>query len=150
MNFTSETDPDTGRVGNQGACMSQSCGLKVNMATLGFEGLSLDENSQTLWALLQSATVQDGGSDSTTSRYTRLLAFDVTAPLTVRPPIIHEYVVPLPISKKNKTRAASELHFVSDGFLLVLSRDGNGHGDSNDDSSYKSVFTLKVPSLQLS
>ncbi|KAI0777991.1 esterase-like activity of phytase-domain-containing protein [Irpex lacteus] len=49
LNFTSVTDPDTGRVGNQ-----------------GFEGLTLDESTQTLWALLQSATVQDGGDSSTT------------------------------------------------------------------------------------
>lgn len=87
--------------------------------------------------MLQSATVQDGGDDKTTSRYTRLLAYDITAPLFKRPNLVAEYVVPLPQSKKNKTFAASEIHFVSEGVFLVLSRDGNGHGDDDSESSYK-------------
>jgi hypothetical protein len=54
--------------------------------------------------------------------------------------VIAEYVVPLPISKKNKTFAASELHFVKKDVFLVLSRDGNGHGNDNSESSYKLVI----------
>ncbi|OCH85049.1 hypothetical protein OBBRIDRAFT_740557 [Obba rivulosa] len=127
LNFTGSVNPDTGRVANQ-----------------GFEGLTLDSTGTTLYALLQSALVQDGGDDDTTSSFTRLLAFDVSAPLVTRPEVIGEWVVPLPQSKKSKTRAASEVHFVSEGVFLVLSRDGNGHGDSNDDSSYKQADLLAI------
>lgn len=107
----------------------------------GFEGLTLSSDGQTLYALLQSATIQDGGSDKSTSRYTRLLAFDVSDPLNVRPPLVGEWVVPLPLSGKGNTLAASELHFVSDGIFLALSRDGDGHGGDDDNSSYKCVIT---------
>ncbi|KIP05896.1 hypothetical protein PHLGIDRAFT_128612 [Phlebiopsis gigantea 11061_1 CR5-6] len=91
-----------------------------------------------------SATVQDGGDDKTTSRYTRLLAYDITAPLLKRPDLVAEYVVPLPQSKKNKTFAASEIHFVSEGVFLVLSRDGNGHGDDDSESSYKGIDLVMI------
>ncbi|EMD36215.1 hypothetical protein CERSUDRAFT_74243 [Gelatoporia subvermispora B] len=127
LNFTGSVNPDTGRVANQ-----------------GFEGLTLDNTGTTLYALLQSALVQDGGDDDTTSSFTRLLAFDVSSPLTQRPPVIGEWVVPLPQSKKGKTRAASEVHFVGGDVFLVLSRDGHGHGDSNDDSSYKQADLIDI------
>ncbi|KAI0777723.1 esterase-like activity of phytase-domain-containing protein [Trametes elegans] len=128
LNFTSATDPDTGRSANQ-----------------GFEGLTLDASGQTLYALLQSATIQDGGDDKTTSRYTRLLAYNITDALNVRPTLIGEYVVPLPQSKnKGKTRAASELHFVSEGVFLVLSRDSDGHGGDDAKSSYKQADLLDI------
>ncbi|KAI0330295.1 hypothetical protein GY45DRAFT_758973 [Cubamyces sp. BRFM 1775] len=127
LNFTSATDPTTGRAGNQ-----------------GFEGLTLDSSGKTLYALLQSATIQDGGSDKTTSRYTRLLAYDISDALVVRPTLIGEYVVPLPLSKKGKTQAASELHFVSEGIFLVLSRDGDGHGGDDAKSSYKQADLLDI------
>lgn len=94
LNFTSATTPDTGRAGNQ-----------------GLENLTLDRKTNTLWAMLQSATIQDSVKGSkTTNRYTRLLAYDVTIPL--KPRLISEYVVPLPQSSSKQTRAASELHIV--------------------------------------
>ncbi len=103
----------------------------------GFEGLTLDSSGTTLYALLQSATIQDGGDDKTTSRYSRLLAFDVSTPLLARPPLVGEWVVPLPQSSKGKTLAASEIHFVSENVFLVLSRDGDGHGGDDNNSKYK-------------
>ncbi|KAI0070561.1 hypothetical protein K474DRAFT_767559 [Panus rudis PR-1116 ss-1] len=127
LNFTAEVIPDTGRSPNQ-----------------GFEGLTLDDTGNTLYVLLQSATVQDGGDDDTTSRYTRLLAYDVSDPLILTPPLIGEWVVPLPQSKKNKTRAASEVHFVHKNVFLVLARDGNGHGDDDTDSSYKQADLIDI------
>ena len=87
--------------------------------------------------MLQSATVQDGGSDDSTSRFTRLLAYDISFPLIERPPLKGEFVVPLPQNNKGNTIASSEIHFVSEGIFLVLSRDGHGHGDDNTQSKFK-------------
>lgn len=87
--------------------------------------------------MLQSATIQDGGDDKSTSRFTRLLAYDISAPSVVTPPLIGEWVVPLPQNKKGNTLASSEIHFVSADVFLVLSRDGDGHGGDDNTSSYK-------------
>lgn len=112
----------------------------------GFEGLTVDSTGKTLYVLLQSATIQDGGDDKSTSRYTRLLAFDISSS-TARPQLTGEWVVPLPQNKKGNTLAASELHFISPNLFFALSRDGNGHGDDNNDSSYKYVSSM--PSLHV-
>ncbi|KAI0682256.1 esterase-like activity of phytase-domain-containing protein [Earliella scabrosa] len=129
LNFTSETDPDTGREGNK-----------------GFEGLTLDSTGQTLYAMLQSATIQDGGGDKTTSRFTRLLAYDVSAPQpSVPPPLIGEWVVPLPISNsKGNTRAQSEIQFVGENVFLALARDGDGHGGDDNKSKYKQADLFDI------
>ena len=87
--------------------------------------------------MLQSATIQDGGSKDSESRYTRMLAYDISDPNDERPPLIGEWVVPLPQDDSGDTLAQSETHYVSDGIFLVLARDGHGNGDNNDDSSYK-------------
>ncbi|KAK0451314.1 esterase-like activity of phytase-domain-containing protein [Desarmillaria tabescens] len=126
LNFTSESDPTTGRAANQ-----------------GFEGLTFDVENDVVYAMLQSATIQDGGDDKTTSRYTRLLAYDVSNP-TVRPELIGEWVVPLPQSKKNKTRACSEIAFVSPGVFFALSRDGDGEGGDDLESSYKQADLFDI------
>ncbi|KAG6909435.1 hypothetical protein DXG01_000589 [Tephrocybe rancida] len=124
--FTGDTDPGTGRAGNK-----------------GMEGLTIDRKNQILYAMLQSATMQDGGTDKSTSRYTRLLAYNVSNPL-VRPPLVGEWVVPLPLSDKGNTEACSEIEFVSPGVFLALSRDGDGHGGDDDNTKYKraDLFTI--------
>ncbi|KAI0746830.1 esterase-like activity of phytase-domain-containing protein [Daedaleopsis nitida] len=127
LNFTSEDDPDTGRAANQ-----------------GFEGLTLDSTGNTLFAMVQSATIQDGGDDKDTSRFTRLLAYDVSTPLQAPPPLIGEWVVPLPQSKKGKTLAQSEIHFVSENVFLVLARDADGHGGDDDNSAYKQADLFDI------
>lgn len=86
--------------------------------------------------MLQSAAMQDGGTDSKTSRYTRLVAYDISKPDS-RPELTGEWVVPLPQSKKGKTQGVSEVHFVSEGIFLALSRDGDGRGGDDNSSSYK-------------
>lgn len=102
--------------------------------------------------MLQEALVQDGGSVKTTSRYTRMVAYDVSDPTVQRPTLVGEWIVPLPVSaSKNTTRASSEIHFVSENIFFSLSRDGNGNGDGNttDDttSKYKYVLILGIPFL---
>ncbi|KAJ3503097.1 hypothetical protein NLJ89_g8585 [Agrocybe chaxingu] len=119
FNFTSAANPATGRSPNQ-----------------GFEGLTLDPITNTLYAMLQSATIQDGGSSKATSRYTRLFAWDVFNP-AVNPRLKGEWVVPLPQSDKGNTRSCSEIHFIGDGKFLALSRDGDGRGGDDNNSKYK-------------
>ncbi|KAK7442763.1 hypothetical protein VKT23_016010 [Stygiomarasmius scandens] len=128
LSFTSEDDPATGRTGNQ-----------------GFEGLTLDPINNVLYAMLQSATIQDGGDDKSTSRFTRLVAYDVSDPIATRPSLIGEWVVPLPISNsKGNTRACSEIHFVSPGVFLALSRDGDGRGGDDTESKYKNADLFSI------
>ncbi|KAJ6538393.1 esterase-like activity of phytase-domain-containing protein [Mycena sp. CBHHK59/15] len=121
LKFTSAVDPATGRAGNQ-----------------GFEGLTLDATTRTLYAMLQSATVQDGAL-----QYTRLLAYDVSQP-SVAVPLVGEWVVPLPLSSKGKVEASSEIHFVSPGVFLCLARDGNGRGGSGDNIKYKQADLFSI------
>ncbi|KAJ7079242.1 esterase-like activity of phytase-domain-containing protein [Mycena belliarum] len=121
INFTSEKDPATGRAGNQ-----------------GFEGLTLDAATGTLYAMLQSATVQDGGA-----QFTRLLAYDVSAPATAAR-LIGEWIVPLPLSSKGKVEASSEIHFVAPDVFLCLARDGNGHGGSGSTIKYKHADLFSI------
>ncbi|ELU38563.1 hypothetical protein AG1IA_07411 [Rhizoctonia solani AG-1 IA] len=56
LNFTSSISPEFGRDANQAS-----------------------SDGRTLFALLQSATIQDGGGDKETNRYTRLFAWDILA-----------------------------------------------------------------------
>ena len=102
----------------------------------GFEGLTIDPLTNTLYAMLQSATIQDGGDDKSTSRFTRLLAYDIASPLT-SVPLIGEWIVPFPQSGGGNTEACSEIHFLGNGTFLALSRDGDGRGGSDNKSSYK-------------
>ncbi|KAF4609754.1 hypothetical protein D9613_012031 [Agrocybe pediades] len=60
LNFTSITDPITGRSANQGFPLTY-------FVFACFEGLTLDADSGLLYTMLQSATVQDGGGDKKTS-----------------------------------------------------------------------------------
>ncbi|KAF9002928.1 esterase-like activity of phytase-domain-containing protein [Cyathus striatus] len=126
LNFTSDTDPATGRAGNQ-----------------GFEGLTFDVSTGTLYAMLQSATIQDGGDDKSTSRFTRLFAWNV-ANLASPATLVGEWVVPLPQSSKGNTEACSEIHFVSPNIFFALSRDGDGHGGDDNKSSYKQADLFSI------
>ncbi|KAK7062699.1 hypothetical protein VNI00_000187 [Paramarasmius palmivorus] len=111
LTFTSDDDPATGRAANS-----------------GFEGLTLDYDSKILYAMLQAATIQDGGDDKSTSSFTRLVAYDVSDD-TKRPALVGEWVVPLPRSNsKGNTRKCSEILFVSKNVFFALSRDGDGRG----------------------
>jgi hypothetical protein len=107
----------------------------------------MSPDGNTLYALLQSATIQDGGNKKSNARYTRLVAYDISQASTTRPPLVGEWVVPLPLDSSGKTLGTSELHYVSNGVFLVLSRDGNGHGGDATLSAYKSVLYLLLPDL---
>jgi len=109
------------------------------MLLQGFEGLTVDTMGATLYALLQSAAIQDGGDKKKNARYTRLLAYDISDAAVQRPALKNEWVVPLPLDSSSKTLGASELHLVGPDIFLVLARDSNGHGGDDTMSEYKYV-----------
>lgn len=116
-------DPDSGRSNNQGV-----------------EGLTASADGKTLWALMQSALVQEGGTTDSGRRYARLFKYDVSDP--AKPIHSAEYVVSLPTyqNQNNKTRIAaqSEIKFISDTQFFVLARDsGAGHGQDRSQSIYR-------------
>ncbi|KDQ11358.1 hypothetical protein BOTBODRAFT_189903 [Botryobasidium botryosum FD-172 SS1] len=127
LNFTSVINPDSGRSPNQ-----------------GFEGLTSSPSGSTLYALLQSATIQDGGADKSTSRHTRLLSWNVTPSGSAT--LAGEWVVALPQSKKDNTRGQSEIIYLNDKQFLVLARDGDGNGSDEIKSSYKSADLIDITS----
>lgn len=92
--------------------------------------------------MLQSATIQDGGNKKSNARYTRLLAYDISSPSTVRPALKAEYIVPLPLDSDSKTLGASEISFIGGTTFLVLARDSDGHGGDDDKSGYKCVGSV--------
>ncbi|KAL2161873.1 hypothetical protein VTH06DRAFT_7657 [Thermothelomyces fergusii] len=141
----SPEDPDHGRQNNQ-----------------GFEGLTISADGKTLWAMLQSAAEQDGGVSSSQRRNTRLLKYALRRADKkkkkkegrkgggdVEIAYEAEYVVPLPTYEngKGKTRVAaqSEIHYVSDGQLLVLARDSDaGRGRDDPLSRYRHVDVVDI------
>jgi hypothetical protein len=126
----SPADPVTGRQNNQ-----------------GLEGLSLAPDGKTLFALLQSATRQDGGSRASTATRlnTRLLAYDITA---ATPVLQAEYVLQLPTYLRGtspRVAAQSDLLAVSDTQFFVIARDsGGGHTRSSATSAYRNVLIYDV------
>ena len=92
--------------------------------------------------MLQSAAIRDGGNKKSNSRFTRLLAYDISQPAEIRPALVAEYIVPLPQDSDGKTLAASEIAFVGKQQFLVLSRDSNGHGGDDTTSAFKFVLVF--------
>ena len=136
LNFTSRANPQTGRALNQGedhlqSLCSATCDNQELFST-GFEGLTLDVETQTLYALLQSGTVQDGAG-----QFTRLLAYDIRDAHIRRPTLAGEWIVPLPTSASGKVLPASEVHFISEDIFLALARDSDGRAGDNTTSKYK-------------
>jgi hypothetical protein len=134
LNYTSATTPLNGRRNNQ-----------------GFEGVSLSPDGARLFALLQSACVQDSdqAANNQKARNTRLLIYDVSTNPTNNSPIA-EYALQLPTytlngggGATNRTCAQSEVIALDDERFLVLPRDGNGLGNSSPNPNvYKTVLLV--------
>jgi hypothetical protein len=107
-------DPTTGRQNNQ-----------------GMEGLSITPDGRTMFALLQSAARQDGGTGGASAvRFnTRLFVYDLTG---ATPTLKGEYVIQLPTflqGTATRVAAQSELVAVNNTQVLVIARDsGFGRG----------------------
>lgn len=125
-------DPTTGRANNQ-----------------GFEGFSMNPAGTRLYALAQSALIQDGGSKKKNSRYTRFIEYDITS----RPAkVVGEYVVPLnrvdhTDNPNSNVARQSEMHYISDTQFLTLARDsgeGRGQGPENTMSTYRQIDVFDI------
>jgi hypothetical protein len=113
----------------------------------GLEGLSLSPDGRTLFALLQSATRQDGGVSGTSPLrlHTRLLAYDVTG---AAPVLKGEYVLQLPLFQSGSATlvaAQSEILALNNTQLLVLARDSAaGHTYPNPTSIYRKILIYDI------
>ncbi|GAB2175498.1 esterase-like activity of phytase family protein [Dongia sp. agr-C8] len=110
----------------------------------GLEGLSMSKDGKRLYALLQSAAIQDGGEGgSSPKRFnTRFLAYDIAD--AKAPKLAAEYVVQLPRFKDAKGKqlvaAQSEILALDDHRFLVIARDsGHGQGLKDSDSVYRGI-----------
>lgn len=123
-------NPTTGRQNNQ-----------------GLEGLALSRDGNTLFALLQSAARQDGGTggSSATRFNTRLLAYDIAG---ATPTLVGEYVLQLPTflqGSSTRVAAQSELLAINATQFLVIARDsGNGRGLATAASVYRRVLLYDI------
>lgn len=117
--------PETGRSNNQ-----------------GLEGFTSSPDGKFLYALLQSATMQDGGEKSSTRRNTRLLRYRTSAKQVEYDA---EYVVQLPLTPSGKVAGQSEIHFISQTQFLILARDsGAGHGQKESESKYRNADIIDI------
>ena len=125
-------NPESGRQNNQ-----------------GFEGLAMSSDGKQLYALLQSATIQDGGDGgSSPKRFnSRFFTYDIAD--AAQPKLTAEYVVQLPRFKDAKGKqlvaAQSEIHALDDHRFLVIARDsGHGQGLKDTDSVYRGVDIFDI------
>ncbi|KAI4136315.1 MAG: hypothetical protein L6R39_007832, partial [Caloplaca ligustica] len=131
------SDPQSGRTNNQ-----------------GLEGLTASRDGKTLYALTQSALINDGGPDNPNRRQARLLEYDISNPF--EPKYTHEYVVTLPLwtdptaakkSKATKVAAQSEIHHLGGTQFFILSRDsGAGRGQDSSTSIYRHIDIFDIAS----
>ncbi|MCW1886864.1 esterase-like activity of phytase family protein [Luteolibacter flavescens] len=104
----------------------------------GLEGMSVTPDGTRLFAMLQSATVQDtAGSAQQTRNHARLYVYDIAGGNRENPVAIGEYIVRLPQidldpstspSSLTGTAAQSEIVALGPNSFLMLPRDGNGLG----------------------
>ncbi|ODV85749.1 hypothetical protein CANARDRAFT_175521 [[Candida] arabinofermentans NRRL YB-2248] len=127
-------DPDSGRANNQ-----------------GFEGCTLSPDGKTLWSLLQSAAIQEGGTKKYYNSNTRMVKYDLSGST---PTLVGEYVLTLPTwddptvdaDKNPRTAAQSELVYITDELFIVLARDsGRGRGGDETESLFRhaDIYSLK-------
>lgn len=120
----------------------QSNGRRTNQ---GLEGLAQSPDGSRLFALMQSATIQDSGAGNAGRSNDRLLVYNVSNSDAPNDPVA-QYVIQLPRVDDNgaplavnRTAAQSSIIALNDHQLLILSRDGNGRGASGS-PVFKSIL----------
>jgi len=136
---------------NDAPLVAGSTGRRSNQ---GLEGLSVSPDGKRLFAVLQSATLQDNPTNVAVRRNnTRVLIYDIGTNRTPTTPVA-EYVLQLPVynnsatgtGNANATAAQSEVLALNNTQFLVLSRDGNGRGTNGNANqiAFKSVLLVDV------
>jgi len=134
---------------NDAPLVAGSTGRRSNQ---GMEGLSVSPDGKRLFAVLQSATLQDNPTNQAVRRNnTRVLVYDISTDKTPTTPIA-EYVLQLPVYNNSATgsgapsatAAQSEVLALNNTQFLVLSRDGNGRGTNGNANAiaFKSVLLV--------
>jgi len=131
--FNSIAAPTTGRRNNQ-----------------GMEAVSVTPDGKTLYAVLQSATVQDSTNANQATRLnTRVMKYDISSNPVPTTPADH-YVLQLPTFDRDgtggatdRTAAQSEILALNGNQFLLLTRDGNGvdNGDTRP-IVFKSIYLV--------
>jgi phosphodiesterase/alkaline phosphatase D-like protein/2',3'-cyclic-nucleotide 2'-phosphodiesterase (5'-nucleotidase family) len=122
-------------------------GRRINQ---GMEGIAQSPDGTRLFALLQSATIQDSGTGNPGRSNTRLLVYDISGSDTPSDPIA-QYVIQLPRADDtgsltngttvNRNCAQSSIIALSNTQFLVLARDGNGRGVAGSNApAFKSIL----------
>jgi uncharacterized protein YhjY with autotransporter beta-barrel domain len=134
---------------NDSPLVPGSTGRRSNQ---GMEGVSVSPDGKRLFAVLQSATLQDNPTNVAQRRNdTRVLVYDISANKTPTAPLA-EYVLPLPVynnsatgvGNASATAAQSEVLALNNTQFLVLSRDGNGRGTNGNANAiaFKSILLV--------
>lgn len=136
IDFNSVKPGETGRRNNQ-----------------GLEAMAISPDHSRLFAILQSATMQDSrGGGQQARNNTRVLVYDISRGRTPTRPVGH-YVLQLPVynsdgdGSPNRTAAQSEMVAISDTQFLVLARDGIGRGAAPTKSAtpvFKSIIVADL------
>ncbi|MEH2325607.1 MAG: esterase-like activity of phytase family protein [Nostoc sp.] len=111
------------------------------VANKGMEGLAITPNGKTLFGILQSPLLQDGG---TGGAYTRIVKIDIETGAT------QEYAYQLDnigTSAKPKYPTVSEILAISDREFLVDERDGKGLGDGSK-AAFKKIYHIDLTNAQ--
>ncbi len=123
-------------------------GRRINQ---GLEGLAISPDGTRLFAMLQSATLQDSGSGNQGRTNARVVVYDITGSDIPTDPI-EQYVVQLPridtdlSGTVDRAGAQSSILAISNEELLILSRDGNGRGVNGPTPVFKSVLLADLSS----
>ncbi len=104
------------------------------VANKGMEGLAISPDGRTLFGLVQSPLIEDGGDGG---RANRIVKIDLLTGRTA------QYVYDNYLADKAKTYNSSELLALNDHELLVLERDGKGLGDDSD-AKLKRVYKVDI------
>jgi hypothetical protein len=124
-------DAATGVV-NYASDAGNTAGKRTNR---GFEGLAISPDGGTVYAMLQSAMLDEGGGNGTINR---IVAFDAR---TARPLAQYAY----PMEGSSQGRGISALVAINDHEFLVLERNNRGLGvDANLASPNKKVFRINL------
>jgi hypothetical protein len=110
----------------------------------GLEALTRSPDGKYLYTMLQSATIQDGGSSNSKRRNTRLLAYRVRDKGVE---LEAEYAVQLPVLSTGRVASQSEIYYISKSQFLVLARDsGAGRGQDKSESIYRNADVIDISS----